>query len=146
MTVVLGNIGRDCVIWTNLHVYIADPIDILMTSHGNAFHITGPLCGESTIHRHIPLQRTRGAEHWYIFLLLPWISCWADCRIVGDLRRYDIITSLYFAVLLPSGEDASDWPRRRPGPDQQESFTNRPWGGWRDWHPDGGKPLQYEHL
>ena len=98
MTVVLGNIGRDCVIWTNLHVYIAEPIDILMTSHGNAFRITGPLCGESTIHRQIPLQRTRGAELWYTC-----IFCYCPEQVVEQIAElsmiWDAMTSLHHCIL-----------------------------------------------
>ena len=38
--------------------------NMVMSSNGNIFHITGPLCGEFTGHRWIPLTKTSDAELW----------------------------------------------------------------------------------
>ena len=42
------------------HVHI-----MMMSSNGNIFHITGPLWGESTGHRWIPLTKASDAELRY---------------------------------------------------------------------------------
>ena len=36
------------------------------SKHGNAFHITGPLCGESTAQRLIPNANGRNVQLWYV--------------------------------------------------------------------------------
>ena len=43
--------------------------NMMMSSNGNIFHITGPLCGEFTGHRWIPLTRDSGAKLWYFLWL-----------------------------------------------------------------------------
>ena len=37
------------------------------SSNGNTFRVTGPLCGEFTGHRWIPLTKVSDAELWYFF-------------------------------------------------------------------------------
>ena len=46
---------------------------IMMSSNGNTFRITGPLCGEFTGHRWIPLTKASDMEHWCFLLVL--IDC-----------------------------------------------------------------------
>ena len=44
---------------------IVTPIHVMMTSsNGNIFRVTGPLCGEFTGHRWIPLTKASDAERW----------------------------------------------------------------------------------
>ena len=43
---------------------------MMTSSNGNIFHVTGPLCGEFTGHRWIPLINASDAELWY-FLWSP---------------------------------------------------------------------------
>ena len=59
-------------------------VSFMMTSsNGNIFRVTGPLCGEFTGQRWIPLTEASDAEHW-CFL---W-SGWSNNREAGDLRRH----------------------------------------------------------
>ena len=58
-----------------------------MSSNGNIFRVTGPLCGEFTGHRFIPRTKASVAELWYFL----WSAL--DKRLckqswVCDLRRY----------------------------------------------------------
>ena len=46
--------------------------DIMMTSsNGNIFYVTGPLCGEFTGHRWIPLTKASDAEPWCFLWSAP---------------------------------------------------------------------------
>ena len=56
----------------------------MTSSNWNIFRVTGPLYGEFTCHRWIPLTKTSGMELW-CFL---WINCWVNNREAGDLRRH----------------------------------------------------------
>ena len=40
---------------------------MMTSSHGNIFHVTGPLCGEFTGHRWIPLTKASNMELWCFF-------------------------------------------------------------------------------
>ena len=63
-------------------------IQYMVTSrHGNAFHIAGPLWGESTSH-----SPHKGSVIWnFIFSLsLAWTSCWTKSWVFGDLRCHDV--------------------------------------------------------
>ena len=40
---------------------------MITSSNGNIFRVTGPLCGEFTGHRRIPLTKASGAELWCFF-------------------------------------------------------------------------------
>ena len=55
------------------------------------FRVTGPLCGELTGHRWIPLTKASDAE---LSLICTWINGRVKCREAGDLRRnrvhYDV--------------------------------------------------------
>ena len=70
----------------------------MTSSNGNIFHVTGPLCGEFTGHRWIPLTKASDTELWYFLWSAPWINGWANDREAGDFRRhrahYDVITML----------------------------------------------------
>ena len=72
-------------------------------SNGNIFRVTGPLCGEFTNYRWIPLTKASDAELWCFLCLYlnkrfskqSWINGWVNNREAGDLRRhrghYDVI-------------------------------------------------------
>ena len=51
------------------------------------FRLTGPLCGEFTGHRWIPLTKARDAELW-CFFICTWINGSVNNREAGDLRRH----------------------------------------------------------
>ena len=55
--------------------------DVIKWKH---FRVTGPLCGEFTGHRWIPLTKTSDAEVW-CFL---WITGWVNNHEAGHLRRH----------------------------------------------------------
>ena len=67
----------------------------MTSSNGNIFRVTGPLCGEFTGHRWIPLSKASDVELWCFLWSVPWIKGWVNKRQAGDLRRhrahYDVI-------------------------------------------------------
>ena len=64
-------------------------ITTLMTSSNeNIFRVTGPLCGEFTGHRWIPLTKASDAELWCFLWSAPWINGWVNNREAGHLRRH----------------------------------------------------------
>ena len=80
------------------------PFILMMTSsNGNIFRVIGPLCGEFTGDRWIPLTKTSDAELWCFLWSAPWINGWVNNREAGDLRRhrvhYDVIVMLQIALL-----------------------------------------------
>ena len=70
-----------------------------MSSNGNIFRATGPLCGEFTGHRWIPCTKTSDAELWCFLWSMPWIKGWVNNRQTDDLRRhlahYDVNVMLH---------------------------------------------------
>ena len=66
------------------------------------FHVTGPLCGEFTGHRWIPLTKASNAELWCFLWSVPWINGWVNNPEAGDLRRrcahYDITLMMKIVV------------------------------------------------
>ena len=68
---------------------------MMTSSNGTTFRVTGPLCGEFTGHRWIPLPRANYVELWCFLWSVPWINGWVNNREAGDLRchraHYDVI-------------------------------------------------------
>ena len=54
----------------------------MTSSKGNVFRVTGPLCGESTGHRWIPLSKASGAALVFS-LMCAWTNGWANNRDAG---------------------------------------------------------------
>ena len=80
---------------SGIHVFQWDAIFHMMTSsNGNIFRVTGPLCGEFTGHRWIPLTKASDAE-LMLSLICAWANGWVNNLEAGDLRRrrahYDVI-------------------------------------------------------
>ena len=89
-------------------IYCNSPTDVLVkffrtepehnmmtSSNGNIFRVTGPLCGELTGHRWITSTKANDAE-----LIYAWTHGWANNRDAGGLRRhragYDVtVMSMY---------------------------------------------------
>ena len=71
---------------------------MMTSSNGNIFHVTGPLCGEFTGHRWIPLTKASGTDLWCFFFICAWINGWVNNCEADDLRRhrahYDVIVML----------------------------------------------------
>ena len=83
-------------------------IDMMTSSKGNIFRVTGPLCGEFTGQWWIP---RKGQWHGTLmfYLICSWINSWVNNREAGDLRRhpahYDVIVmDPTNADLLPRDE------------------------------------------
>ena len=60
----------------------------MTSSNGNIFRVTGPLCGEFTGHRWIPLTKASDVELWCFLWSAPRINGWVNNREAGDLRRH----------------------------------------------------------
>ena len=59
-----------------------------MTSwNGNIFRVTGPLCGEFTGHRWIPLTKASDVGFGVFLFICTWTDGWVNERDAGDLRR-----------------------------------------------------------
>ena len=72
---------------------MANPM--MTSSNGNIFRVTGPLCGELTGYRWIPLTKASDAELWRFLWPAPWMNGCVNIRKAGDFRRhraqYDVI-------------------------------------------------------
>ena len=69
---------------------------MMTSSNRNIFRITGPLCGEFTGHRWIPL--TKALFFSLIFsLMCAWIKGWVNNREADDLRRH---RSHYYVTVM----------------------------------------------
>ena len=60
----------------------------MTSSNGNIFRVTGPLCGEFTGHRWIPLTKASDTELRCFFWSAPEINGWTNNLEAGDLRRH----------------------------------------------------------
>ena len=67
---------------------------MMTSSNGNIFRVTGPLCGEFTVHRWIPLTKASAAEILWVFFIFAWEDDWVNNGEAGDLRgnraHYDV--------------------------------------------------------
>ena len=77
----------------------------MTSSNGNLFRVTGPLYGEFTGHRWIPLTKASNAELWWFLWSSPWINGWVKNREAGEFRRlrayYDVIVMFNIRVFTP---------------------------------------------
>ena len=72
-----------------------------MSSNGNIFCITGPLCGELTGPLWIPLTKASDAE----LSCFLWSAPWINSREAGDLRRYH---AHYDVIVMHHQNEVSD--------------------------------------
>ena len=77
----------------------------MTSSNGNIFRVTGPLCGEFTGHRWIPLTKASDAEHWCFFDLC-WINGWVNNHEAGDLRCH---RAYYDVIVMPCLQTTRGW-------------------------------------
>ena len=67
-------------------------MDMMTSSHGNAFHVTGPLWGESIIHRWFPLAKFQ----WCGTLMFSWytpeqtVAQTMELLVIWDAMAYDV--------------------------------------------------------
>ena len=60
--------------------------NVMTSSNGNIFRVTGHLCGEFTGHRWIPPSKASDADIWCLAWIRGWINGWVNNRESGDLR------------------------------------------------------------
>ena len=79
--------------------------NMMTSSNGNVFHVAGPLWGESTGHRCIPIKRASDAE--LFSLICAWTNGRANHRDAGDLRRhgahYDVTIMVPLCIFSEQG-------------------------------------------
>ena len=70
-------------------------VHMMMSSNGSIFRVIGPLCGEFTGDRWIPLTKAVDTELWSFLWSVPWINGRVNNHEADDLRRhrahYDVI-------------------------------------------------------
>ena len=81
-------IGRG--IYTYVSSKIFHSIYMMTSSNGSVFRITGPMWGESTGPRWIPLTKASDAELLMFSLICAWTSGRANNRDAGDMRRHRV--------------------------------------------------------
>ena len=94
----------------------------------NAF--TGPLCGEFSGHRWIPLIKASDVELLYSLWSVPCINGWVNNREAGDLRRhrahYGVIVMLRNGPLARYGKLRTRMRRGMPGTFSPPPATSDP--------------------
>ena len=60
----------------------------MTSSNGNIFRVTGPLWGEFTGHRWIPLTKASDTELWCFLWSAPWMNGSVNNREADNLRRH----------------------------------------------------------
>ena len=75
---------------------------MITSSNRNSFRVTGPLWGETTGHRWIPLTKASEAELWCFLSTNGWANNWD----AGDLRRH----SAHYRSLLRHCNDLKRMP------------------------------------
>ena len=79
---------------TTVAMYAETRSHMMTSSNGNIFRITGPLCGEFTGHRWIPITKASDVELWCFLWSSPEQMFELNNRDTNDLRchhaRYDI--------------------------------------------------------
>ena len=61
---------------------------MMTTSNANIFLVTGPLCGEFTGDRWIPLIKASNAELWRFLRFLAWTNGWVNHLDAGDYKSH----------------------------------------------------------
>ena len=73
---------------------------MMTSSNGNICPVPGPLCGEFTGHRWIPLTKASDAEFWCFIWSAPELNGWVKNREAGDLRRHRVHYDITVMELL----------------------------------------------
>ena len=77
---------------------------MMMSSNGNIFRVTGPLCGEFTSHRWIPRTKAIGAELWCFLWFVPeqTIEQTIETPVIWDAIVLIMTSLLYKSMAFPS--------------------------------------------
>ena len=62
--------------------------NMMTSSNGSIFRVTGPVCEEFTGHRWIPRYKSQWRGALVFSLICAWINGWLNNREAGDLRRH----------------------------------------------------------
>ena len=94
-----NDLSRYIINWSYLfHIHF-----MMTSSNGNIFCVTGPLWGESTGDRWLPLTKASDAGFWCFRWYAPEKNDLANNREAGDLRRhrahYDVTVTYYFSLV-----------------------------------------------
>ena len=89
-------------------IYLQVAVDMMTSSNGNIFRVTGPLCGEFTSHRWIPEQRIVTRSFGVFFLLClnkrlnkqSW-GCWFRTPSPSPWRHCDRLREIYWTSSIP---------------------------------------------
>ena len=65
-------------------------LNMMTSSNGNIFRVTGPLIGEFTGLRWIPHTKGQWRGALMFSLIYAWTNAWVNNREAGDLRRYRV--------------------------------------------------------
>ena len=92
---------------------IANYHNMMTSLNGNIFHVTGPLCGEFTVHRWIPRAKASDAELWCFLWSAPepTLEHTMETLVIWD-ATVPIMTSLYWLNEL--GNTGSIFTQRIP--------------------------------
>ena len=88
---------------------------MMTSSNGNIFRVTGPLCGEFTGHRWIPLTKASDAELCYFLWSVPeqTVEYTIETPVIWDDIAL-IMTSLWCAIFCPIQVSCYGWLRLKP--------------------------------
>ena len=90
-------------------VALTTPTNMMTSSNGNIFRVTGPLCVEFTGPGEFLAQRpvTRALM---FSLICAWINDWINNREAGDLRRHRAHYDVIVMNRMPAGFNAAEVP------------------------------------
>ena len=92
---------KSCQIWSIRQISLFQ--NMMTSSNGNIFRVTGHLCGEFTGPRWIP--RTKASDALMSSFICVWINDWVNNREAGDLRRY----RAYYHVIVTKYIMSAKW-------------------------------------
>ena len=74
--------------------------EMMTSSNGDIFRVTGPFSGESTGHRWIPLTNASDAEFWCLLWCAPEQTAEQNNRDTGDLRRHRVHYDVNIMIVI----------------------------------------------
>ena len=119
-----------------------DFFNMMTSSNGNIFRVTGHLRGELIGRRWIPHTKASDAEIWCFSLICAWINGWVNNGESGDLRyhrgHYDVTLMKRFDYTVTASQ--CHWSLAVTIPLAQETIVNTLWRGdaitqRRTWSP-----------
>ena len=79
----------------NIPCVISVLVDMMTSSNGNIFCVTGPLCGEFTGHQWIPNTKASDAQLW-CFLWIEYLSSTTEMQhVITELYRFKLVLNAF---------------------------------------------------